>query len=101
MSRSILLPLLGLSGIILFGTIRAGRPDPAPSTPAPGAAPVVYDATPQAYESMPPPPPGPRLRSEVMAEEPDTPAPPDTNAAAPREEPPLGEVADGPPPPGF
>lgn len=73
MSRSILLPLLGLVGIILYGTTQAARPpyetetrvemDAPPPIRQPAAARPPARRTPASS-----PPPAPRLRSEVEAE---------------------------------
>ncbi len=68
MSRSILLPVLGLAAIILYGTTQAARPT---------AEEVARNDTREALEPQrlpsratpaPPPPPAPRLRSEIEAE---------------------------------
>ena len=73
MSRSLLLPMLALAGIILYGTTQAARPDlPPPSTPVvdgPTYEEMVLSPTePEAPTRPPPPPPAPRLQSEVEAE---------------------------------
>ena len=80
MSRSILLPLLALGGIILYGTTRAAGPAPdfAPvEEPSAVDGLVVLDEDPPLTRLDPQPgsrrstapPPAPRLRSEVVAEE--------------------------------
>jgi len=102
-SRSVIFPILGLVAIVLVGLNRTGRVAPDPSVPTDDRIDVTFDAEPPAAFSLPPPPPGPRLRSEVVAEEPSAdvprPAPPDSTGrsdmgtAAPAEEPPFGAGA--------
>ena len=68
MSRSILLPVFALMGIVLYGTTRAARP--AADLPDPSGTRVeIADPSPEgpSYQA-PPPPPAPRLRSEIEAE---------------------------------
>ncbi|WP_412069623.1 hypothetical protein [Rubrivirga sp. IMCC43871] len=68
MSRSLFIPLMALAGIILYGTTQAARPELAPPS-----APVYDELTPRPTASEAsihrPPPPAPRLQSEVEAEE--------------------------------
>ena len=72
MSRSVLLPVLGLVGIVLYGTTRAGQPDPSEIVGM-GRTPAVHGFAPSMSrpppEAPPAPPPAPRLRSDVEAEE--------------------------------
>ena len=65
MSRSIIIPALGLAGIIIYGATQASSPEPERVAPAP----IVYES--DTYTELPPPtrpPPAPRLRSELEAE---------------------------------
>lgn len=65
MSRTILLPILGLAAIILYGTTQAARPS------ADEVARIQVDTpaeTQPPRRAAPPPPPAPRLRSEIEAE---------------------------------
>ena len=84
MSRSILLPLLALGGIILYGTTRAAGPAPdfgPAEEPSAVDGLVVLDEDPPLTRLDPhrdsrqstAPPPAPRLRSDLVAEE-ETPA---------------------------
>lgn len=70
MSRSILLPIFGLMGIILYGTTRASRP-PEPEAGAYETGPEIIEMEPSQplQRAAPPPPPAaPRLQSDVEAE---------------------------------
>lgn len=80
MSRSIILPLLALGGIILYGTTRAAGPAPdfvPVQDPATADGLVILDEEPPLTRLDPQPaprrstapPPAPRLRSDVVAEE--------------------------------
>ena len=70
MSRSTILPILGLAGIVLFSVNRAGAPPPVPDDPfyTDGFSESYAEPQPVAAEE-PPPPPAPRLKSDVEAEE--------------------------------
>lgn len=71
MPRSLFLPILGLVGIVVLGTTRAGQPDPVEIVGMANAS-AVHDTRPEPQPvevAPPPPPPAPRLRSEIEAEE--------------------------------
>ena len=105
MSRSIILPLLALAGIILYGTTRASKPvsdptsvqmasdrveigsdrvDLGPGRDASNRPSVPSQASTPRPPSSPTPPPAPRLRSNEQAEAEEiapAPAPADSTAA--------------------
>lgn len=63
-SRSMFLPILGLMGIILFGTMRATRPASPEDEMAEFAPAEMYTPAPAVPRAQaPPPPPAPRLKS--------------------------------------
>lgn len=91
MSRSLLLPLLALGGVILYGTTQASKPVPEPVPTVElgsGRVDLGPDGSVGPAGAMrradPPPPPAPRLRSDEETEtaEP-TPTPEDSSAADP------------------
>lgn len=69
MSRSIILPILGLAAIILYGTTQAALPTAEDVSQMQEAARPARQAPPPRGAPPPAPPPAPRLRSEIEAEE--------------------------------
>ena len=74
MTRSILIPILGLMGIVLYGTTRASRPPSLDGADRAGVSRSGYvEMEPsqplQRVEPQQAPPPAPRLQSDVEAEE--------------------------------
>ena len=71
MPRSILIPILGLMGIVLYGSTQASRP-PSLEGSGPELPSEYVEMEPsrplQRVERQAPPPPAPRLPSEVEAE---------------------------------
>jgi type IV secretory pathway VirB10-like protein len=68
-SRSLILPIIGLAGIILYGTTQAALPTADEVSQAQASARPAPPPPRAQAEAPPPPPPAPRLRSVVEAEE--------------------------------
>ena len=79
MSRSIVLPVLGLLAVVIFGLTRARPLDAGPAEPSESYEwDVPTEPPPAPPAPPPPPPPAPRLRSDIEAEERASATPADT-----------------------